>query len=328
MSSTPSKAMPTLQPAALRAGSSLRLVSPASWFDPAKVQQGMDALRGLGYRPELAKHALARYAEYSAGTPAERLEDLHAAFSDPSVDAVLCTRGGYGAAELLSGLEVELLRKHPKVFIGCSDITTLLTWLHDATGMVTFHGPMAAGDFSRANGIDVQSWQRALSQTEPWAMDATDGLRVLKSGRATGKFYGGCLSMLVASLGTPYEIQTNGTILFLEDVGTRPYQIDRMMAQLRLAGKLNGVRGIVFGPMLDCVQPGQPADMLEKVLLRVLQNFLGPVAMGLRSGHVTERNLTLPIGIASELDLTADPTLRFLEAAVTLEPRALDTSAG
>lgn len=130
--------------------------------------------------------------------------------------------------------------------------------------------------------------------------------------------------MLVASLGTPYEIQTNGTILFLEDVGTRPYQIDRMITHLRLAGKLDGVRGIVFGPMLDCVQPGQPADMLEKVLLRVLQDFPGPVAMGLRSGHVTERNLTLPIGVTSELDLTQAPTLRFLEAAVTMEPRVQD----
>lgn len=328
MSSTTSNARPTLRPTVLRAGSSLRLVSPASWFDLANMQRGMDTLRGLGYRPELAKHALAHYAEYSAGTPAERLEDLHAAFADPSVDAVICNRGGYGAAELLSGLDGELLRKHPKAFIGCSDITTLLTWLHDSTGMITFHGPMAAGDFARVNGVEVQSWQRALCQTVPWAMDVVDGLRVLKPGRATGKFYGGCLSMLVASLGTPYEIQTNGTILFLEDVGTKPYQIDRMMAQLRLAGKFDGVRGIVFGPMLDCVQPGQPADMLEKVLLRVLNDFPGPVAMGLRSGHVTERNLTLPIGIASELDLTADPTLRFLEAAVTLETQVLDTSAG
>ena len=319
MSATSSKARPILRPAALRKGSSLRLVSPASWFDPAKVQQGMDAQRGMGYRPELAKHALARYAEYSAGTPAERLEDLHAAFADASVDAVICTRGGYGAAELLSGLDVEILRKHPKAFIGCSDITTLLTWLHDATGMITFHGPMAAGDFARANGVEVQSWQHALSRAEPWQLGAADGLRILKPGRAIGKFYGGCLSMLVASLGTSYEIQTYGTILFLEDVGTKPYQIDRMMAQLRLAGKLDGVRGIVFGSMLDCVQPGQPADMLEKVLLRVLQDFSGPIAMGLRSGHVTERNLTLPIGIASELDLTTDPTLRFLEAAVTLE---------
>ncbi|HUZ04723.1 MAG TPA: hypothetical protein VMU62_05155, partial [Acidobacteriaceae bacterium] len=115
--------------------------------------------------------------------------------------------------------------------------------------------------------------------------------------------------------------QTDDTILFFEDVATKPYQIDRMLVQLQLAGKLDRARGIIFGPMRDCVQPGQPVDMLEKVLLRVLADFAGPIAIGLRSGHVTERNLTLPIGIQSELDLTHDPVLRFLEAAVTLETR-------
>ncbi len=322
MTSTPIKAMPTLRPAALCEGSAIRLVSPASWFDPQKVNRGMDALRQMGYRPELARNALARHAEYFAGTAAERLEDLHAAFRDPSVDAVICNRGGYGSAELLQGLDIDLFRKHPKALIGCSDITTLLTWLHDATGMVTFHGPMAAGDFARAEGVDAASWHQALGQTAPWHLDGNAGLRVLKPGRATGKFYGGCLSMLAASLGTPYEIQTDDTILFVEDVATKPYQVDRMWMQLRLAGKLDKVRGIVFGSMLDCVQPGQPSDMLEKVLLRVLEDFPGPVAIGLRSGHVTERNLTLPIGIASELDLTQAPVLHFLEAAVTLKARA------
>lgn len=312
---------PMLRPAGLGAGSSLRLVSPASRFDLQKAEQGLTTLRTMGYRAEQATNALARYAEYSAGTAVQRLEDIHAAFSDPSVDAILCNRGGYGSAELLRGLDIEIVRKHPKALIGCSDITTLLTWLHDATGLITFHGPMAAGDFARDNGVDVACWNQALTQTAPWQLDANAGMRVLKPGRASGKFYGGCLSMLVASLGTPYEIQTAGTILFIEDVGTRPYQIDRMLQQLRLAGKLDHVRGIVFGYMLDCGQPDQPDDFLERVLLRALADFPGPIAFGLRSGHVPARNLTLPIGVASELDLTQSPILRFHEAAVTLETR-------
>ncbi len=297
--------------AGLRDGDKIRLVSPASWFDPNKVQLGMDSLRKLGVEPQLASHALARHGQYSAGTSAQRLEDLHAAFADSSVNAVICNRGGYGSAELLEGLDLDLIRRNPKIFMGCSDITALLTWFHDSTGLVVFHGPMAAGDFARENGVDLASWQSALSQDRPWQLGPEAGLRILKPGHAQGKFYGGCLSMLVASLGTPYEIQTNDTVLFLEDVGVKPYQIDRMLLQLRLAGKLDQVRGIVFGSMLDCVQPGTTEDLLDSVLLRVLADFPGPVAIGLRSGHVRERNITLPIGVAFELDLADTPMLRF-----------------
>lgn len=308
-----------LRPAALRSGDSVRLVSPASWFDCKKVEIGMDSLRKLGYRPELAGNALARYGQYSAGTVQQRLEDLHAAFADPTVRAIICNRGGYGSAELLAGIDLELIRRNPKILIGCSDITSLETWLRDASGLIVFHGPMAAGDFARENGVDIDSWHAALSQDSPWQLGSEAGLRVLKTGHAQGKFYGGCLSMLVASLGTPYEIQSDNTIMFLEDIGVKPYQIERMLLQLKLAGKFNDVRGIVFGPMMDCVQPGAPEDMLDAVLLRALKNFTGPVAIGLRSGHVADHNITVPIGIQSELDLTGAPALRFTEPAVTLD---------
>ncbi len=306
-----------IRPPALLSGDEVRLVSPASWFDPQKVNIGMEAMRKIGYRPELGSNALARYGQYSAGSPEQRLEDLHAAFADPGVRAIICNRGGYGSVELLAGLDLELVRRNPKVLVGCSDITSLQTWLHDATGLVVFHGPMSAGDFARENGVDIPSWQSALSQDRPWELGPNAGLRVLRTGRAEGKFYGGCLSMLVASLGTPYEVKTENTVLFFEDVGAKPYQIDRMMMQLRLAGKLDPVRGIVFGQMKDCVQPGAAEDLLDAVILRALADFSGPIAIGLRSGHVTERNITLPIGVACELDLTETPALRFTEPAVT-----------
>jgi muramoyltetrapeptide carboxypeptidase len=309
-------ATPSILPAALREGDAVRLISPASWFDPNKVQTGMDSLRALGLRPQLGENALARYGQYSAGTAEQRLEDLHAAYSDATVKAIICNRGGYGSAEMLPGLDLDLIERNPKIFVACSDITSLETYIHDQTGLVVFHGPMAAGDFARPNGVDAISWQAALSQDSPWQLGPEAGLRTLKAGSAQGKFYGGCLSMLVASLGTPYEIQTAGTILFLEDIGVKPYQMDRMLLQLRLAGKLAEVRGIVFGPMRDCVQPGNADELLDAVLLRVLSDFAGPVAIGLRSGHVLERNITVPIGVESELELTNTPTLRFQPSVV------------
>ena len=308
-----------IRPPALRPGDSVRLVSPASWFDSQKLESGIESLCKLGYRPQLADNALARYGQYSAGTSQQRLDDLHAAFSDSTVRAIVCNRGGYGSAELLGGLDIELVRRNPKILIGCSDITSLASWLHDATGLVVFHGPMAAGDFARENGVDLPSWNAALSQDHTWHLGLESGMRILQSGHAEGKFYGGCLSMLVASLGTPYEIQTNGAILFLEDIGVKPYQIERMLLQLKLAGKLDDVRGIVFGPMMDCVQPGATGNLLDAVLLRVLKDFSGPVAIGLRSGHVPERNITVPIGVRSQLDLTGAPVLRLTEPAVTLD---------
>ncbi|MGC1783691.1 MAG: LD-carboxypeptidase [Acidobacteriaceae bacterium] len=311
----------SVRAAALLPGDSVRLVSPASWFDPQRAQSGIASLIKLGYKPELATHALARYGQYLAGNPAQRIEDLHAAFIDPTIRAVICNRGGYGSMELLSGIDLDVVRNHPKIFVGCSDITSLQLWLHDETGLVVFHGPMVAGDFARENGVDTANWHSALSQDQPWQLGPESGLRTLKPGTARGKLYGGCLSMLVASLGTPYEIQTVNTILFLEDIGVKPYQMERMLLQLRLAGKLDDVRGIVFGAMMDCVQPGAPENLLESVLLRTLSDFPGPVGIGLRSGHVPERNITLPIGVECELGLNGTPALRFIEPAVMLRDR-------
>ncbi len=311
-----------LRPPALRPGAHIRLISPASWFDPQRAHTGAATLQAFGYQPQFGDNAFARYGQYSAGTPAERLDDLHAAFRDSQVSAIICNRGGYGSAELLSGIDLDLIREHPKILVGCSDITSIETWLHDTTGLVVFHGPMAAGDFAKENGVDLRSWSAALTSEASWQLGPDDGLRILRPGYARGKFYGGCLSLLVASLGTPYEIRTEGTILFLEDIGVKPYQMDRMLLQLRLAGKLDSVQAIVFGPMTDCEQPGAAQDILDAVLLRSLADFAGPVAIGLRSGHVASRNITLPIGIQSELDLSSAPVLRFLEPAVTLSGTA------
>jgi muramoyltetrapeptide carboxypeptidase len=257
---------------------------------------------------------LSKAHHYFAGTAQARLEDLHAAFLDPAVNAIFCSRGGYGCNYLLAGLDLGLIREHPKPFLAHSDMTCLQTWLLDQLGLISFHAPMVAGDFSQPEGVDEASLLAALGG-ERWFVGETSGLRVLQPGNATGVLYGGCITLLVASLGTPYAPRTEGKLLFLEDRDVKPYQLDRLLRQMVLAGKFEGVTGIIFGEMLDCVAPGQKPGLLDEVILRVLDWFPGPIATGLRSGHVSRRSVTLGFGIEAELHLERAPVLSFLERA-------------
>ena len=191
---------------------------------------------------------------YFAGSAQRRTQELEEMFVREEVRAILCARGGYGSNYLLERLDIEKIKAHPKIFVGYSDLTALLTYLTDSAGLVTFHGPMVAKDFGHAGGVDLHSWEGALGGTSEWTLDADAEVKTLVPGTAEGTLYGGCLSILVASLGTPYEIRTAGTILFIEDIAAKPYQIDRMLMQLKLGGKLADVRGIIFGEMLDCTQ--------------------------------------------------------------------------
>jgi muramoyltetrapeptide carboxypeptidase len=259
-------------------------------------------------------HALSKAHHYFAGTTQARLEDLHAAFLDPAAGAIFCSRGGYGCNYLLGGLDLGLVREHPKPFLAHSDMTCLQTWLLDQLGLISFHGPMVSGDFSQPEGVDEGSLLAALGG-DRWFVGEASGLRVLQPGTASGILYGGCLTLLAASLGTPYAPRTEGKLLFLEDRDVKPYQLDRLLRQLVLAGKFEGVKGIIFGEMVDCIAPGQKPGMLDEVILRVLDWFHGPIAIGLRSGHVSRRNVTLAFGIEAELHLVGAPVLSFLERA-------------
>ena len=310
---------PLPKPRGLRPGATLAIVSPASTPKAELVQQGIAKLTGLGYKCKLSPHALDRGPLYYAGALEDRLDDLHNAFADPAIDAVLCTRGGWGSAELLPHLDAALIRANPKPFIGYSDHTSLHIWLQTYASLVTFYGPMAAADFSREDGADEPSWQSSFHRMAAWRLDRTAGLRVLRSGRAEGIFTGGCLSIFAEALGTPYAPQIfTPSLLFLEDIGTKPYQWDRMLLHLRYAGVLAHVTGIIFGNMRQCVEPAQES-LLDQAILHALRDFKGPIAIGLRSGHVSGGNITLPLGIAASLDLTSteNPILHFLEAAVT-----------
>ena len=304
-----------VKPSAVPSDALVAVVSPASTPKPDRVERGLEALRAVGYAPQAADHILTRGPLYFSGTAEMRLRDLHHAFADDEVRAIFATRGGYGSNYLLEGLDLDLIAESAKPFIGYSDLTAPQLWLLDQIQLPVFHGPMVAADFSRQDGVHLPSLRAALTG-QTYSVGAAEGLRTLHPGRARGTLYGGCLSMLVALLGTPYEPQTEGKLLFLEDVNARPYQIDRMLWQLAQAGKLDGVRGIVFGEMLDCVSPGAPPELLEEVIQRVFDSFQGPIAIGLRSGHVSRANVTLTFGVEAELHAGNEANLHLLQPAV------------
>ncbi len=306
-----------IKPRALQLGDKVGIVAPASNIKPDLLNKGCAALRQLGYKPFFFDSILEQDL-YFAGSVDRRARELEEMFSRDDVKAILCARGGYGANYLLDKLDPSKIAAHPKVFVGYSDITTLMTFLFDSIGLVSFHGPMVAKDFPSADGADLASWQSATGGSADWEISSqTDsGMVGLVDGKAEGILYGGCLSMLAASLGTPYAIRTPDSILFLEDVNAKPFQVDRMLMQLKLAGKLNGVKGIVFGEMLDCLQPGSQTYTLQQVILRIVGDRGIPVAYGLRSGHVTRKNITLPIGVRARLNVNgSEATLKMLESA-------------
>jgi muramoyltetrapeptide carboxypeptidase len=307
-----------LKPSALRPGNTVGIVAPASNIKQADLDAGCEALRRAGYRPFYFNSILEKDF-YFAGSVERRARELENMFARDDVRAVLCARGGYGANYLLNVLDLEKIKTHPKIFIGYSDITSLMTYFTDAAGLVTFHGPMAAKDWAHEGGVDLASWQSALSGATAWDVSLNPEVEGIVAGEAEGILYGGCLSIVVASLGTPYQIKTAGTILYLEDLAAKPYQIDRMLMQLKLGGFLNEVRGIVFGEMLDCVQTANQGYTLQEVMKRIVGDLGVPIAYGVRSGHVTSGNITLPFGVSVRVKVSGDKVaLRILESAVSV----------
>lgn len=308
---------PLVKPRALRPGDTVGVVAPASNIKRVELEAGCEALRRAGYIPFYFDSILEQDL-YFAGSATRRARELEEMFLRDDVRAIVCARGGYGSNYLLKELDLEKIKAHPKILIGYSDITTLLTYFHNGAGLITFHGPMAAKDWAHENGVDLPSWQAAVSGTSPWDVPLGTGVSGLLDGEAEGYLYGGCLSILVASLGTPYEIKTGGTILFLEDIAAKPFQVDRMLMQLKLAGHLNAVRGIVFGEMIDCVQNANQNYTLQEVVTRIVGDLGMPVAFGVKSGHVTSGNITLPLGVHSSLLVrNGQVALKILESAVT-----------
>jgi muramoyltetrapeptide carboxypeptidase len=303
-------------PAALTPGDRIAVVSPGSAFARSEFDAGVAELRRLGFVPVYDETVFAREAGYLAGTPELRAGSFLRFWRDPDIRALIATRGGYGSVQLLPLLDRAAMVATPKLFIGYSDNTSILSWLTCQCGITALHGPMLDRRLSRGPaGYDESSFM-ALAQGGAGLTLAPDGLLVFQDGEAVGRLLGGTLTQLAASLGTPYAFDPPpGSILFIEDVNERPYRIDRMLTQLQLSGVLGRASGIVFGEMRSCGEEGGKVSA-RGVIQRLMQKFPGPVVYGFPSGHTAGPCWTLPLGVQVRLTTRPHPALLVEEAPV------------
>ncbi len=305
-----------LKPFRLRHGDRLAIVAPASQCDRTEFDAGIAEIRLLGFEPVYDSSVFER-REYVAGTADVRAAAIRAAWQDPSIRGIVAVRGGYGSAQVLPLLEPAEAREARKPFLGYSDLTALLTFHNMNCGMVAFHGPMLAGRFGRgADGYDRQSFERALCHAAPMGELAPAGLERIASGDVRGVLLGGNLTQLLATLGTPYAFSPpDGHVLFLDEVGERPYRLDRMVTQLQQTGLLARARAVVIGELPRCDEPGGGITA-RAVMANLFKDFPGPVVFGFPSGHTTGPAVTLPFGV--ECRVIADTRSRLIveEAAV------------
>lgn len=302
-----------IKPPALKPGDGIGVIAPAGVVAPRELESGVARLSALGFEVRLGAAVHGPRARYLAAPDVARAADLSAFLADRTINAIVAARGGYGSARLIPHLD--LARAQPKIIVGSSDLTVLLAFLQARLGWVVFHGPMVAPNFGRTpSELTDESFRRVLFGLGQTDTLAPAGVRALRRGRARGRLAGGCLSLLVSTLGTPYEIDTRGALLLIEDINESPYRLDRMMTQLRHAGKLAQARGIIFGRMVGCQPAPQEGYTLDAVLADLLDDFTGPVVIDFPAGHGGEQ-VTLPLGVEATLD--AD------RGALTLEEPAV-----
>lgn len=322
----------------LQAGDVVAIVAPSGAVHRESLSRGIKILESWGFRVKVGSSVFNRYG-YLAGTDEERARDFMTAWEDPEVKGVIAARGGYGAMRILPYLDFDTIRKNPKVLLGFSDITALHLALWKETGLVTFHGPVAEIGEEGFLSYNERVLQDVLWGTWPPGYlplphenggeatandvqrDARDpdsreqGLRVLEPGEATGELVGGNLSLIASTIGTRWELDTRGKILFLEDVGEKPYRVDRMLCQLKLAGKLDDAAGFCLGDFTDCdPDPGRPSFQVEEVLAQYFEGCGKPCIAGLPAGH-GELRATLPLGVLVRIT-TSPPSIEFLERAL------------
>ena len=313
-----------LKPRRLTAGDTVGLITPASnAAEDENIRFAGDLIRSLGFKVEEGKHLYQRNL-YLAGSDKERAEDVNTMFGNDDVDAIFCLRGGYGTPRILPFLDYKLIARNPKVFLGASDITAILSAMQVKSGLVGFHGSNAGYSFSE---YTLAEYKKVLVNPTPTTLigspppfesreglvERTNRITRFAGGKATGHLVGGNLTLVASLIGTPYAPDFRGAILFLEDTGEAPYRIDRMLTQLWLAGKLQEVAGIAFGKFTKTSDDGNTYSVEDVIRMRCAD--LGvPVIRGLMIGHVSDQT-TVPIGLQAELDADAG-TLRLLEAAV------------
>lgn len=313
-----------LRPSRLRKGDQVGLITPASYIDDDGLQKAVSNLEALGLRVVMGKHIRSLYGSL-AGTDAERLADLHSMFANPDIRGIWCARGGYGAARLLEDVDYQLIRRNPKVLVGYSDITALHAALLQAAGLVTFHGPVGSSTFTDYTLAQLHAVlfepqeshliEVASAQQEQAEADALYKTAVITGGQAEGQLIGGNLSLLASLAGTAYLPDIKGKLVFIEDIGEKPYRIDRMLTTLRQAWPLEQAAGIVLGVFADCeAKEGSRSLSLQQTLKDRLGDLGIPVCYGLSFGHI-EHMTTLPVGVRARLD-TSSMSLRLLEPGV------------
>ena len=299
----------------MRKGGRIALVAPASSFDRAAFEEGLAEVRRLGFDPVYDESVFERSA-FSAGSPAVRATALMRAFEDMDADAVMAVRGGYGSVEILPLLDADRVRQARTAFVGYSDVTSVHSWLNASVGLASVHGPMIDGRLARGpSAYDPSTFLQSLSG-EPLGEITADGLAVVRPGEARGTLVGGTLTQLLASFDTPFAFAPpDGHVLFVDEVGERPYRLHRMLTQWRLAGRLARASALVFGQLPRCDEPGG-AVTARDVVAEITEGFGGPVLWGFPSGHTVTPLLTVPFGVVVRVIADhGNPRLAFEEAA-------------
>jgi muramoyltetrapeptide carboxypeptidase len=305
-----------LKPVALHAGDAVRVVSLSSPVREDRVRKGIAEIERLGYRPVWDPEQVLAKDGFFSGTVPARASALKSALHEAETRAVVCSRGGYGVNYLLHDLHAAL--ETPKLFMGYSDLTSLQIFLWQRFRWVTLYGPMVAagldGGPGAANGYDAESFRHATTSTRHgWAVKL-NGAEAITNGAAEGIILGGCLTLIYTSLGTPWELETEGSLLLLEDRGMKPWQVDRALTHLLQAGKFRGVTGILLGEFPECEGP-EGTEPVKEVVKRILAPLEIPVVWGAAVGHTPRPMLTIPLGVRASLDASPAPALAILEPA-------------
>lgn len=307
------------KPNRLREGDTIGIIAPSWSFDPDKFKIGVEQLRAMGFK---VKYDLTIFSRYwsMAGYDRERAGQINRMFANKEIKAIFCAKAGYGSIRTIPYLDKHIIRKNPKIFVGYSDITILLYYLYKVAGMVVFHGPVVSGEIYKGmSEISLDYLMLALTQAFPLGELRFPTLKILKPGKATGVLVGGNMSMLVSAIGTPYDIDTDHKILFMEDIGEDLEVIDNYIMHLKLAGKLKKIKGIIFGRMIDCLDHSGKKYTVRDVLEDALRDVDVPIIYGFPSGHrdtnAADINITLPLGISITLD-AEQPVLFINESGV------------
>ena len=292
-----------IRPQRLQQGDTIGIIAPAGPPNQERLEHSLAFLEQLGLKWKFGK-SVKNVQGYLAGTDEERLDDLHDMFADSTIKGIICAKGGYGSARFADKIDYQLMQENPKIFWGFSDITFLHTAMGVYSNLVTFHGPMLATNVGKESfdELSAKMFQQLFEPMELHYTEAVGPLETVTAGVAQGELVGGNLSLLVSGIGTKFEVDTKGKLLLIEDIGEEPYRVDGLLNQLRMAGKLNEVAGIIIGDFANAApKKGQESLTLDEVFDHYLAGLGKPVVKGFKIGHC-EPHFAIPLGVGAKLD--------------------------